>query len=118
MIGHRILSAWHYSYRWLVFSGVIIFGIANTACAGNWSVLSRYWQPYHPYGATGEWGCNDCLQPWQPIRSVMHPNVLPEGMWRPLPLRRPTPTLAPPTPLMCSPAFSPGWHRLFLGHGR
>ncbi|GIW96567.1 MAG: hypothetical protein KatS3mg110_4608 [Pirellulaceae bacterium] len=82
----------------LLLGALMVLGSHGPAHAENWSVLSRYWHPTNPYGSTGEPGCPDCAMPWQPIRSVMHPNVLPPGMRRPWPLRRPQVTLAPATP--------------------
>lgn len=72
--------------------------LVSTAAAGNWTVLTRYFQTppsktYHPQAY-----CPDCHMTWHPVRSVMHPNVLPPGMKRPEPLRIPRPGIMPPPP--------------------
>jgi hypothetical protein len=76
---------------------LVLMGTAG-AEAGNWSVLTRYFHEGPTYGCHPHLGAQDCMMPWQPIRSSMHYNVLPPGMLRPPPLYRPTPSLAPPTP--------------------
>jgi hypothetical protein len=95
----------------------VIHCVAPVLEAANGTVLSRYWHTGSPYGAMSEPGCPDCSMAWQPIRSVMHPNVLPEGMWRPLPLRRSTPVVAPPTPSMHRVGLRAHWHLPFWDHG-
>ena len=40
----------------------------------------------------------DCQMSWQPLRSAMHPNMLPPGMRRPIPLPRTIPSLLPRLP--------------------
>ena len=48
-------------------------------------------EPHHP--------CRDCQMSWQPIRSQMHPNLMPAGMLRPWPpLNRKIMNLIPKTP--------------------
>lgn len=49
-------------------------------------------QPCHP--------CRDCQMSWQPIRSIMHPNMMPAGMIRPFPpLNRKLQNLLPKVPV-------------------
>ena len=43
--------------------------------------------------------CRDCQMSWQPIRSIMHPNMMPAGMLRPCPpLNRKIQNLIPKMP--------------------
>ncbi len=88
----------------------IVLGVAGgPAEAANPSVLNRHFQSGPTYGYHPRYGCQDCQAPWQPIRSVMHDNVLPPGMHRPWPLRIPAPSLAPRTPdFGCDPAAGYG----------
>ena len=52
-------------------------------CSGN--------EPHHP--------CRHCQMSWQPIRSMLHPNMLPAGMIRPKPpLNRMIQNLIPKMP--------------------
>jgi hypothetical protein len=71
---------------------------AGIAQAGDWSVLGRFFQPGPSAATHSNPPCGDCQMSWQPVRSVLHPNVLPPGMWRPAPLHIPRPWVIPPTP--------------------
>lgn len=75
-----------------------VIGTSQESEAGNWDVITRWFESPPSYGHHHHRGCQDCLTPWQPIQSKMHYNVLPPGMARPVALRRPTPSLAPRTP--------------------
>ena len=77
---------------------VCVLGLTTLAQAGNPTIITRYLQTGPTYGPHHHRGYQDCLMPWQPIRSVMHYNVLPPGMLRPHPLWRPNPWAAPRTP--------------------
>ena len=81
---------------------VLAFTVAGTAQesrASNWDVFTRWLETSPPsYGHHKTRGCQDCLTSWQPIQSAMHYNVLPPGMYRPVPMRRPNPSLSPRTP--------------------
>jgi hypothetical protein len=97
--------------RWLAALGGVLLLLCcmSPARAGNWSVITRYFQPGPTYGYNKHFGYQDCMMPWQPVRSVMHYNVLPPGMLRPPPLPIPSPWLAPRTPSFSSEAVSHGW---------
>jgi len=76
----------------------LVIGNCSWVIAGNPTVYTRYLQTGPTYGPHHHRGYQDCMMPWQPIRSVMHYNVLPPGMHRPPPLWRPNPWLSPRTP--------------------
>jgi|GEM_PF-3524510 len=81
-----------------LITGFLVASATVTAFAGNWSVITRHFEPPPTYGCHPRRPCPDCQMPWQPVRSVLHYNVLPPGMLRPWPLSIPAPSLAPRTP--------------------
>lgn len=61
--------------------------------------VCRYGDPRACSCNTPHHGCRDCQMSWQPIRSRMHPNMLPAGMLRPWPpINRMIHKLIPSTP--------------------
>ncbi len=87
-------------YMWmLLVLALTVVGTSQESQATNWDVFTRWLQTSPPsYGYHKQRGCQDCMTSWQPIQSSMHYNVLPAGMYRPMALRRPNPSLAPRTP--------------------
>ena len=93
----------------LAFVALTIFALPPTATAGNGDELtqmSRHLCTSCKYGDPRKCACKkphnpcqDCQMSWQPIRSIMHPNMLPAGMIRPKPpLNRMIQNLIPKMP--------------------
>ena len=78
---------------------VLVAGFTADSFGGGFAALGRYLRKgsYESHRREN-CGYTNCQQPWQPIKSRMHCNVLPEGM-RHVPLARPWPGISPQTPL-------------------
>jgi len=85
----------------------LIVAFAAQSYAGGFEALSRYLRKgSYELHRREHCGYTNCQMPWQPIKSRMHPNVLPPGMHN-VPLSRKWPGIAPQTPVWWRKAADP-----------